>query len=52
MLILPEAAPSFAEVLLKYTLESKATTPNSHAVWSSQLLVDAQSWSQLHGSIA
>lgn len=36
MLLLPEAAPSFAEVLRKYTLESKATTPNSHAACSSR----------------
>lgn len=29
VLFLPEAASSFAEILCKYVLESKATTPNS-----------------------
>lgn len=50
VLLLPEAASSFAEILCKYTLESKATTPNS----SRCLLLSVPSWTrgaQLHGSM-
>lgn len=35
----PEAAPSLAEVLRKYTLESKATTPQSRC-----LLLSVSGW--------
>lgn len=46
VLFLPEAASSFAEILYKYILESKATTPNS----SRCLLHSVPNWMRSPGA--